>query len=64
MPPVSSIWIPGRRWALASDHPAGRNPAGAMPGNAAAEPAAAVQAARAPEDAAARSVRLPVPASR
>jgi len=28
MPPVSSIWIPGRRWALASDHPAGRNPAG------------------------------------
>jgi len=28
MPPVSSIWIPGRRWALAPDHPAGRNPAG------------------------------------
>ena len=28
MPPVSSIWIPGRRWALALDHPAGRNPAG------------------------------------
>jgi hypothetical protein len=36
----------------------------AMPGYAAAGPAAAVQAARAPEDATARSVRLPVPASR
>ena len=28
MPPVSSIWIPGRRWAPAPDHPAGPNPAG------------------------------------
>jgi hypothetical protein len=28
MPPVSSIWIPGRRWAPAPDHPAGRNLAG------------------------------------
>ena len=28
MPPVSSIWIPGRRWAPAPDHPAGRNPEG------------------------------------
>ncbi len=36
----------------------------AMPGNAAAEPAAAAQAARAQEDAAARSVHLPIPASR
>jgi hypothetical protein len=36
----------------------------AMPGNAAAEPAAAAQATRAQEDAAARSVHLPIPASR
>ena len=28
MPPVSSIWIPGRRWAPALGHPAGRTPAG------------------------------------
>ena len=28
MPPVSSIWIPGRRWAPGPDHPAGPNPAG------------------------------------
>jgi hypothetical protein len=28
MPPVPSIWIPGRRWAPAADHPAGPNPAG------------------------------------
>ena len=65
MPPVSSIWIPGRRLAPA---PRGLQRAGprqaAMPGYAAAELAAAVQAVRAQEDAAARSVRLPVPASR
>jgi hypothetical protein len=28
MPPVSSIWIPGRRWAPALDHPTVRNPVG------------------------------------
>jgi hypothetical protein len=28
MPPVSSIWVPGRRWAPGPDHPAGPNPAG------------------------------------
>jgi hypothetical protein len=28
MPPVSSIWIPGSKWAPAPDHPAGPNPAG------------------------------------
>ena len=36
----------------------------AMPRNAAAEPAATAQATRAQEDAAARSVHLPIPASR
>ena len=28
MPPVSSIWIPGRRWAPALGHPTVRNPVG------------------------------------
>ena len=28
MPPVSSIWIPGRRWAPAVGHPTVRNPVG------------------------------------
>jgi hypothetical protein len=28
MPQVSSIWIPGRRWAPALGHPTVRNPAG------------------------------------
>jgi hypothetical protein len=28
MPPVSSIWIPGRRWAPAPGHPTVRNPVG------------------------------------
>ena len=40
MPPVSSIWIPVRRWAPAPGHPAGRTRQAAMPGNAAAEPTA------------------------
>jgi hypothetical protein len=55
MPRVSSIWIPGRRWAPAPDHPAGRNPAGCHARARRGEPAATAQAAGAPEDAAARS---------
>ena len=64
MPPVSSIWIP------AGDGPQPRiiQRAGirqaAMPGNAVAEPATTALATRAQADAAARSVHLPVPASR
>jgi hypothetical protein len=58
MPPVSSIWIPGRRWAPALGHPTVRNPAGGHAGNAAAEPAAAAQTVRVQEDTAARSVHL------
>jgi hypothetical protein len=64
MLPVSSIWILGRRWASAPDHPAAGTREAAMPGNAAAELTVAAQAARAQEDAAARSVHLPIPASR
>jgi len=64
MPPVSSIWIPGRDghypWIIQRV----RTWQAAQPGNAGAEPAAAAQAARAKEDAAARSFHRPIRASR
>ena len=65
VPPVSSIWIQsgdGHR-PLRGVQRVGPRQA-AMPGYAAAESAAPAQAVRAQEDANARSVHLPVPASR
>jgi len=47
MPPGSSIWIPGRRWAPARIIQRAGPRQAAMPGNAAAESAATAQAATA-----------------
>jgi hypothetical protein len=61
MPPVPSIWIPGRRRAPARIIQRAGPRQTAVPGNATADPAAPAQAAGAQQDAAARNVRVPCP---
>ena len=56
MPPMSSIWIPGRRWHQPWVIRRSGIRRATIPGNATAEPTATAQTARAQEDTAARSV--------